>query len=268
MNQKTDSDEGGREPSEFSREFIYLLVSITIAILTFTFLFRNYPIEQHAFRVPGVGSSFEMYLGPWTQAGAITIDRGLAEFSGKTVGLVASEQQVAILIRLLILLILGPTLFFLGWRKRIINKETESLKSTWRGSTILCVFGGILVFSIAIPAVPGAIIQHQVENNLKQAQAIQDNKDCMINDLHTIANDAYQFIILPKSLNGGNGSYGNYVLPLRLRETANARYEMKLLDPHILQIQAQSIPYSTCRITMRIDSLGQMGMWEYEGEFR
>ena len=268
MNQKTDSDKGGREPSEFSREFIYLLVSITVTILIFTFLFRNYPIEQHAFRVPGVGSTFEMYLGPWTQAGAITIDRGLAEFSGRAVGLVTSQQQVAILIRLSILLILGPTLFFLGWRKRIIDQESEILKSTWRGSTILSVFGGILMFSIAIPAVPLAIIQHEVENNVKQAQAIAENKDGMIGDIGTIANDAYQFIILPKSLNGGNGSYGNYVLPLRLRETANARYEMKLLDPHKLQIQAQSIPYSTCRITTRIDSLGQTGMWEYEGEFR
>jgi hypothetical protein len=208
MNQKIESTNSPntQQTSEFSSDFIRVLVALTGATLLLVFAF-----EHRAFTTPE-RPLVRTYIYPWVVAGGHTIANGLSEFSGKTPSLINLTERLAALLGLLFGFVIGPTLFFFGWYNRRKDRESGSKGSVLKGSAVISVIGGILTFAVAIPSIPIAFIQKSVSESIHSAQAVQGNKDQMINDLNKIAYNAKQFRILPKSLDGGNGAFLGYTL--------------------------------------------------------
>lgn len=266
MNQKIESTSSpnAQQTSEFSSDFIRLLVALTAATLLVVFAFEHRAFksfEHPVFLSPGV------YIFPWVVAGGQTIANGLSEFSGKSPSAIVFAERLAALLGLLFGFVIGPTLFFFGWYNRRKDRESGSKGSILKGSAVISVIGGILTFAVAIPSIPGAYRQVRVSEYLHRAQAIQDNKDQMINDLSVIAYNAKQFRILPKNLDGGNGSYLGYTLSQALAGTENGTYEISCTADDIT-VKGVSKKYSDCLVSVHVDKEGHQVQWEYSGDFR
>ena len=261
MNQKIESTDSPntQKTSEFSSDFIRVLVALTGATLLLVFAF-----EHRAFTT-AERPLVRTYIYPWVVAGGHTIANGLSEFSGKTPSLINLTERLAALLGLLFGFVIGPTLFFFGWYNRRKDRESGSKGSVLKGSAVISVIGGILTFAVAIPSIPIAYIQYSVSKSIHSAQAVQSNKDQMINDLNRIAHNAKQFRILPKSLDGGNGTFLGYTLSQPLAGTEEGTYEVSCTADEIV-VKAISKKYPDCRISVHIDKDG-LGLWEYSGDF-
>jgi len=257
MNQKTDTPElkENRPSLGFSSNFIFMLVILTGATLLVVFSGQIIP------------DSRKYYLAPWITAGGITIQNGLTEFSGGKLDLIPFSQRIYSLISILLIFVIMPTLFFLGWKKQYEEKIAKKDTKLLRASTISFVLGGIFVLYIAIPSINILIIKTKVDNQLRIANAIQTNKDRIIFELNNIAWRIYQYKALPYKLGGGNGSFSEYKLPVNFAKTKYGAYTATVTDSTVC-LTGQSKIYSDASMTVQIDSHGKMSDWQYSGRYK
>ena len=253
MNPKTDS------PREFSSEYLQLLVAITGATLLLVFGFERIFSPQRF--TPDVFIPF-----PWIVAAGQTIDDGLEMFSGELPNIMSMSHRLALLADTLVVFVLGPTLLLMSWRKRRLVKEQVERASTRGLWTLLFVVGGVISFSAVIPAIPIAILQRSVTASLYQAQAVQTNKDYMINDLNSFALYAHQHRILPKSYGGGEGSFTGFTPSRELASTENGDYIVSTSANQCV-IKATSKLYPAAGISVLVNEAGQLRDWSYIGPF-
>ncbi len=77
---------------------------------------------------------------------------------------------------------------------------------------LLLIILGVIIVGIAIA----------VGLSLFSAQSVQSNRDAIINDLNNLAAQAYQYMIRPSSMGGGQGSYGGFSIPSKMVTNENA----------------------------------------------
>lgn len=263
MNPKTDEQGASGQPteSEFSPAFLRWLITLTLATLFFVFVADTF---HHSYDLD------DIRLGPfpWVYAGGMTISHGLSEFSGKDPQPLTSAQRYSVLASLLIVFVVGPTLFFFGWRQRKMAKESGEPRSRLLAATAMFIVGGILTFTVVVPAIPAGIAQRMVSQSMKKAQAISSNKDDIINELNTVKSRAYQYWILPTSLGGGGGTYEGFQIPPELASTEDAMYEIVSSSQDKIRIKATSKLYPESAVSTTVNQLGHMYEWEYGGLFR
>ncbi|HTY39103.1 MAG TPA: hypothetical protein VMH23_18435 [Bacteroidota bacterium] len=264
MSQKTEAPEtsAGHVEAEFSPDFVRVLISLTVATLILVFLFeRKFLIVSE---YPGV----RIYLFPWVVAAGHTIGNALREFSGQMPQVVTLQMRLAALLGLLFGFVIGPTLFFVGWYERRKERLLGVGRGTLRGSALISIIGGVLLFAVALPTIPIAFIRHNVEQSLRSAQAIQEEKDNLIGGLNMVAFKAYEYKIVPRSLNGGEGSYAGYTIPQHLASVGTCTYNVTVAEDAV-RIVAISTKYPDGRISANLKKGGQFNLvdWKYEGVF-
>jgi len=208
MNQKIDTPEPDKkkETLGFSPDFIFMLVILTGAVL-FSLFFNYYFLpDRTSDRNFGITSS------PWNKASRLTSENSEKEYLVRPLDLVPFSQRLYLLISIL-LFIIAPTLFFLGWKKRYEEKTTEKNNNVLRAYTILSIIGGSFVLTLAISSFLKMYIEIKIDNELRSLTAIQINKDNIIDDFHVIAWQIHQYKALPHELGGGHGSFIGYILP-------------------------------------------------------
>ena len=259
MNQKTETSQE-KEAPEFKPEFIQMLVILTGATLALVFAFEHVFTNRFSLRYDA------MTPFPWVIAGGITISDGLTMFSGMTPIPMPISGRLFMLLSVLVPYVIGPTLFFFAWRHRKLGKEAGHQTPTLGLWTLLFVVGGIISFAPAIPSVPIAYIQRSVAHSLRSAQAVQGNRDAIINELNTISWKARQHRILPASLNGGGGSFVGFAMPSELATTDNATYTLVTTDS-MCTLKATSRRFPSAAVTVIIERDGRLRNWQYEGPF-
>ena len=268
MNQITEQPPLSKPQREFSQDFIVWLVTLTIVTLAIVF------IGEHSDLFPGLyyvnaWNRLGFLIFPWMQAGSRTIVNGLEMFSSGHVGaLPVLSMRIELLISVLLVFVVGPTLLCFGWKKRTEEKVSGTLLPTWRGSTIMFSAGIILTASMAIPVIPGSIMQRIVSHQLRMAQAIQENRDLIINEANVLVEKAHQYRVLPKELQGGGGSFYGFKLAEELTNTPNATYTATVTDEAVT-IVATSKPYPGTTVTVKAvsDFLYPRG-WSFTGSFQ
>jgi hypothetical protein len=263
MNPKTEPESSPQtlRESEFSPDFIRWLVTLAAATLLLVFISDHY---HHVAAREGL--TISPY--PWVIAGGQTISLGLSEFGGKPLEAPAPAHRFSLVTIMLVVFIVGPTLFSFGWRQSRLRKESGQGRSALNASTIVFVLGGILTLTIAIPAVPAAIMQRWASQRLRTVQAVQRNRDNMINDLNRLAANMRQYRILPAELGGGGNSYAGYTISAELQSTEDATYSISALTPDQVSVRAVSRMNRVNAITVSANRAGELWGWEYEGEFR
>jgi hypothetical protein len=262
MNQKIDTPEPDKkkEPLGFSPDFIFMLVILTGATLLLIFFIEYFIPHRTPDRIFGITSS------PWNIASNLTSENSVKEFWGNPLELVSFSKRLYLLISIL-LFIIAPTLFFLGWKKRYEEKTIEKKNIVLRAYTILSIIGGSFVVAVAIVSFFKMYLEIKIDNELRSLTAIQNNKDNIINDLNAIAWQIHQYKALPHELGGGHGSFIGYILPVKLSETENGTYTTSVMDSTVI-LTGQSKIYSDASVKVRIDSHGKMSDLQYFGKFK
>ncbi len=254
MSQRTDS-------AEFAPGFIWQISLLTIAALCVV-------VASHSdFAWHLTGGTLPITLYPWVYGGGRTIANGLRAFSGQIPEPLPAGLRAAALVLVLITMVLCPTLFFLEWRRRRLTKTLSSERPLLRISSVLYAFCGMITMVAGIGLGPAAYFSEKARADLRHAQAIQSNRDAMINQLNMLALDATQYRILPRQLGGGGRSFEGYSITEKMAKTDEALF-MVTGRRNVAEFRGTSAKYPSCAIEVRVDSLGHMREWIYEGEFR
>jgi len=265
MNQKTEVPraDSPAQTSEFSPDAVRILVALTVSTLILVFVF-----ERNVFNLNLYGRYLHSFIFPWVLAGGQTIGNGLHEFSGETPAVLSLAERLEALLSLMIGFVIGPTLFFFGWQHKRKERASGSADSVLKGSGVIFTIGAILTFLIALPSVPAALMRANAEHQLRNAQAIQSNKDAIINEFDVLANSAFQFRILPHELGGGSGSFVGYVIPHGMSDTEEASYiAMVSADTIAFQARSAKYPSATARCVLNKEGNFVPTEWRYNGDF-
>jgi hypothetical protein len=243
---------------EFSPAFLRWLVTLTAATLILVFWSER---AQTTFR----GERW-FALHPWIAAAGTVIEQGLQEFRGDTIddGSLAAARA-SILIGLLLGFVVGPSLLLFAWRRSL--EEQPSQRTTLKSTTLAFFIGGILLFPIVIPAIPLAIIQKQIAQSMRSAQAMNDAKDAMMADLNLISFDAQQFRARPFAMGGGGGSFFGYNIPVRLADSDHGTYLTVEVSEDNLVLKGISKQYPASNITVILGEGGHLRNWSFAGSF-
>jgi hypothetical protein len=255
MYQRTDSQ-------DFASGFIWQIVLLTIVVLCFGIYVRS---QEHSMSRLGVSSPTTIF--PWMIGGKQTIENGLRAFSGKPPEFPPIEDKFRALGPVLISMVLCPTVFFLEWRRRKLTRATPLQRSPLRMSNAFYALCGLVVVLVAVAVGPIAYFGESARANTRHAQAIQSNRDGIVNELNELAVDAAQYNILPRQLGGGERSFEGFSVPETKKKTDEASYSM-IVTKSKVSLRATSARYPSCIVQVNVDSLGHMRDWRYEGEFQ
>lgn len=255
MSQRTDGPFPERS-REFPNEYLLTLAGVTLAVLVVVF-----GIEH------GVGPGTEyrnmfqvVFAFPWIIAGGISIANGLDHFSGAVPQVLSGQSFWAPLVPLLIIGVVGVTLVL----RLMSSREHPSEIS--QGRRVVYLVGLILCSTYIFTLIPVAIIQRSTGASLREAAAIQQNKDYIIGELATVAWRIREHAILPVLDGGGAGDIRSFDLADVVAGSENAAYMMEWEGDKAI-IVAQSKSYADATVRVMVDSKGRIGDWTYSGRF-
>jgi hypothetical protein len=255
MSQRTDSP-------EFAPGFIWQIILLTFVVLCFAVYSRT---QEDLIGVMGVKSPTSIF--PWMIGGKQTIENGLRAFSGKPPEPPPIDDKARALGPVLISMVLCPTVFFLEWRRRRLAKALHLQRSPWSMSTAFYALCGLVSVLVAVVVGPVAYFGENARSHQRHAQAVQFNRDLIITELNLLAMDAAQYNILPRQLGGGGRSFVGYSVPETKAKTEEASYTVTEIRS-IVVFRAASTKFPRCAVQVKVDSLGHMRDWRYEGEFQ
>ena len=122
---------------------------------------------------------------------------------------------------------------------------------------LILILLAIMVIGVAIAAALG----------LFSSNAAEQNKLAIINDLNNLRANARKYRMRPATMAGGAGSYVGFTMPSKLMSNANAGYTMAVVANEITVV-AISNATPTNKITVVIDSKGDITSWIYTGDFQ
>jgi hypothetical protein len=261
MSQKTESVSPDPAP-ELSNQYLGSLVVASVLVLALVILGgRINPLA--AMHIEGGGSMQLLY--PWVLAGGQTIANGLEEFSGTTLQPVTDSIYYASFCGILFSGLVVPTLTLL----LMGIKKPAVARGVYLASSIVAV-------TLCITVLPTGFIAYQVKQSLRSAQAVQTNRDHIINELNKIAWKTREYRILPKALGGGGGALAGYTLPSFLTETDEATYVLRLIPElpnaqaarFVATIRASSKKFTDCSVEVSVEPNGKLWNWTYTGQFQ
>lgn len=202
---------------------------------------------------------------PWVLAAGQEILNNSNEFSGRPLEPVSLSLRFSALGGMLLIAVLGPTLFLLEKRSRVIAHHSSQISWPRNTASIVGAVITIPIVSIILLAPP---IQKVMFSELKEILPAQRNNFYMTYGLRRIAWDVFQYRVKPKSMeNGGGGSVAGYTLPPDLATTPYAHYSVGLKGETI-EVLARSTGSPSATITISVDGKGGMSNWRTGGEFR
>ncbi|HEY6951067.1 MAG TPA: hypothetical protein VI758_01600 [Bacteroidota bacterium] len=279
MNPKTEVDSPARigNSNQFGRGFLS-----TMSLLTFVVLVAIVSVEHSRQSLAtafdeGYGRAWTIF--PWIVAGGRTIANGLRAFSGEPLNIPSNTAQLTALASLLLGFVICPTVYLFRWRDRHLRNVATSTHEHLTLPGLFFNYFTIVTLFLCIAIVPVATFGEFVRSSIRSAQAVQTNKDNMINDLDAIVVDLQQYRILPKSLGGGDGSCIGYNLAPGFAQTRNGVYSITV-EKEKAVIVGRSLLFPSSSIKVELDAKGlelrqaKAGMvhggpwhWMYEGKF-
>ncbi len=269
MSQKTEPPAPEHVP-ELSNTYLTSLVVGTAIVLVLVFGGSTVAVNPlAAFHIKGMGVQPFVVLHPWIVAGAQSIANGLSEFSGNQLMPVESPLRLTVLLSVLVLGVITPTLTLM-----LMGKHAGGAASAVARGIYLVSLMFIATFAVTI--LPTAYAGHRARLALREAQAVQTNKDNIISDLNVIAWKLREHRIVPKALGGGEGEIEGYTLPAWMAETDEATYVLQSAVPEkatlpvgeIAKVHTASKKYPDSAIDVTIVANGYLRDWTYKGQFQ
>lgn len=243
---------------ELSTGFVTSFFLTTLIALTVVYVWDLLGQERMSY-IP------HFFVMPWVVAAGQEILNSVNEFSGRPLEPVSLALRFSALGGMLLIAVLGPTLFLLEMRARAIAQHSNQVSWSRSSASIIGAVITIPIVSIVLLAPP---IQKVMFSELKEILPAQRNNFYMTYGLRRIAWDVFQYRVKPKSMeNGGGGSVAGYTLPPDLATTPYAHYSVSLKGETI-EVLARSTGSPSATITISVDGKGGMSNWRTGGEFR
>jgi len=255
MSQKT-------EPAEFAPGFLWQIALLTLLMLGILFFSRSLFDSSLSNFVPRSG----WIIFPWLVAAGQTLLNTVVSYNGAAPMAPSLLDGARVLSALLFAFVICPTVFLLGWRRRRLAKESAREMQQLRLSSVLYAFTCIVSLFVVVSIIPISIASESGRESAREHWPAQLNKDRIIREIQSLAVDIYQYRLVPRSLNGGGGSYRDYRLRDDLSKTENATYSVAVKGDEVT-IHAQSIMYPTASVDVEVDSIGTLVLWKYGGNF-
>jgi len=256
MNQTTESAVIDAAKTRRLQTIIVWCVIVLCGILIPSIFFRSYNTTGGFFLSPF----------PWVIVGGMTIEHGLQMNSGTIPEIPSIATQLGCLGSILIVFVIGPTLFFFGIKSRAVERAAGKELSVFRWSTLQVVLGGMVTLGLALISIPTAIIQREVSSNLHKAQTEAENRDAILYEMNSIALKLYEYRVLPKELGGGSGSFAGFTLGKDLSTTSDAQYTLELQDTLAIA-KATSVKYPLGTVTATINRQAKFSKWQFSELF-
>jgi hypothetical protein len=104
--------------------------------------------------------------------------------------------------------------------------------------------------------------------SLFSSQHTASSRDAILNDLNHLAAVAYQFRVSLRTMGGGEGSYGTFVIPAQMRNNDNGTYSIADVQTTNITFVAEAVGNSSNTIRVTVDSNGKLSNWTYAGDFQ
>ena len=256
MSTKTDSP-------EFGSGFLWQVCLLTIVALLYV-LFSYKLVPAH----DGGNVSYpQPIMYPWMFPEKLTIENSLHAFGGRPPQVAGLRDQANAIGTILVTMILCPTIFLLEWRRRKLAGHASDGRPPLKTSSVLYAFTGAITIYIGIGILPTTYFLEQAHKNTRRAQAIQSNRDAIINELYFLDFRLEQYFILPKSLGGGDGTFEGFTAAPEVMTTKEATYVLTA-GKNQAELKAVSVQYPSAWVKVHVDTARHLSMWQYGGEFR
>lgn len=261
MNQRTEARmaETPKQSFAFSDAFIRWIVVMTCATLFLVNENHFMPTFLQHVTIPQ-----RELTHPSAIAYGVTTSEAVREYYDQAVNRASSTEYLTALSIYLIFFIIGPTLLFFAWRSYQTSSRGDPRDgaSGQRGLFLAFLVGGILTFTVALPAIPKAIIPNSFFDNLQKLETLDEHRDVIERDLLELAYDAYQYSVLPRGLGGGGGSFEGYSIKPASRwgtGNRNAGFSIQALTRTKATFRAGPA-YPSGPITVECDSSGRVNL--------
>lgn len=261
MNPKTDevqprATEASNEPSgKFTALFLVTAIIALVAISLWEHAIEDgTPVDRFPWT----------FTAPWIIASGQELVNGMHEFSGRPLEPAKPLPRSLMLTSLLLMIVVGPTLYLFAVRERVAARPEDRFR--WPTSSA-SIAGAAITISTLFIVFMGVPLQRAAFDGLKEAQAIQNERDCMVNDLVRITWDIFEYRVSPKSMERGGGSVEGYTLSPNLAMTEIGRYRTRLMGEQV-EIRGESLRYPGATITTIVVEKGTLSNWKMEREFR
>lgn len=261
MNQITEPSKnpGQDRPPEFSPGFLALVCLLTVLVLLLILGVerilapRMLYYRQLQIDIP--------LVFPWITASNMS----LMGYDTKALRLL-DPTRLYLLSGILIAFVICPTVFLFGWRQRRLGSGSSPHGQSRQTVSLGYAFGLVVTLFVGVAVIPMNIVYELSNKSRCENDAARLLRYAVVNDLHLVTANVYQYRLLPKELGGGNGSYLGYEIPEKLARTDNAEYTATVRADTV-QIRAESATCATNTITLEINKHGSTGIWRYEGNW-
>ncbi len=169
---------------------LFFLLSVGLFILLNAGIFRFFDIHT---------------INPWTNANEVGSKIAIETFSDGTAGdVIYSKQRFAALAGILLYLIIGPGILILFGINSSKEEQTEEIKS---GNLTGFVIGFVITVMGIIPMGLEAVISPIVHENSRTSASQSAKKDEIRNHLLLLAQQSYEYLVLPEKQGGGGDSF-------------------------------------------------------------
>ncbi len=196
----------------FSNGEIFFIGSVVLLLIVVAFRFF---INQFQFISDRFGSIASYLVSP-AIAGKVTVQQGIAKFSGDPLPVLEMGDLLTTYISLILSFVAGPTAFIFLWKKK---KESNAVGL--QSSLPLRIGYGISVaWVVLMPAliITFTSVSSFVFSEMKRENALSQYRDDVMFTLATISDKAQQYYILPVQEEGGEKSFLKENKPLILKD--------------------------------------------------
>lgn len=239
------------EPEDFlSHKFLRMLSALGIVTILLSAYLTFHPtaLSQITSWTGDESSKSSTIWGvfPWRIAAGWTVVQGITEFSTGSTPQLTDSFRIAALVSLLFMFVLVPCVFLFSWRGYHTHDHEqhtmeEELKSN--PSAILPLAYGIGIALMVMLILPVLSLTLKGELDFRKMQRENDlsaQKDAMVSDVNTVFCDAYQYWILPESMQGGGRTFEHYQIPPPIRHNQGRTYSTIIATDNILKLQGYS----------------------------
>jgi hypothetical protein len=208
---------------------------------------------------------------PWVIAGGYTVSYGISEFGGSDYQSISFIERYFLPLGLIVMCLIGPALFFHGWRESARQKMSErNISSKLTLSTLAFVIGGAMIAPTVISSVSIAYTTREVYNSMLNSKAVNEDKDAIISDLTILSFKALEHYAVSSSGNSTSASFAGFTIdPASSWGKGNPYADFRLLSTQdsSLTLSATSKRYPGSGVTVTVQSSLSLVNFIYTGKF-
>lgn len=195
---------------------------------------------------------------PFVSAGGLLIQEGLERFSGHPISHTWRIEHTFLLLSIIFSYVIVFPLVLWGLRERAQWRQSPRSGKFPYSIALSLGAGGFFLSSIVLLSVVGPLISFQVHRSMRNAQAVEANRDALISDLGLTALKAQSFYFASTDDGGG----GKRWLNIKGRSKPSLTIEeIWLSEPVLARIYGSAFPQRSSSFVLKVFKEDSLAIW-------